>query len=182
MSRVGKKPIPIPDGVEVAVEGQRVRVQAKGKQLEWTVVPELQVALTGRILEVANPNPNLRSNSLWGTTRTVLQNMVTGVHQGFSKSLEVVGTGYRVSLKGKTLTFLIGLDHEVVYVVADDIDVAVTDRPMRIALKGIDRQRVGQVAAEIRGLKKPEPYQGKGIRYEGEAVRKKAGKAGASGR
>jgi large subunit ribosomal protein L6 len=179
MSRIGKKPIPIPDGVEVTVEGQRVRVQAKGKHLEWTVVPELQVALSGRVLQIANPNPTLRTNSLWGTTRTVLQNMVTGVHQGFGKSLEVVGTGYRVNLKGKTLTFQIGFDHEIHYVVPDEIEVAVTDRPMRIALKGIDRQRVGQVAAEIRALKKPEPYQGKGIRYEGEAVRKKAGKAGA---
>ena len=179
MSRIGKKPIPIPDGVEVTIQGQLVRVQAKGKQLEWNVVPELKVEMSGRVMQIANPNPTLRTNSLWGTTRTVLDNMVTGVHQGFSKSLEVVGTGYRVALKGRTLSFQIGLDHEVTYGVPEDIEVAVTDRPMRIALKGIDRQRVGQVAAEIRALKRPEPYQGKGIRYEGEVVHKKAGKAGA---
>jgi len=179
MSRIGKKPILLPDGVAVRVDGRRVQVEEKGKQLEWTVVPELQVELTGRTLQVLNPSPNLRSNSLWGTTRTVLDNMVVGVHTGFSKSLEVVGTGFRVALKGRTLAFQIGFDHEVSYVVPDDIDVTVTDRPMRINLKGIDRQRVGQIAAEIRGLKKPEPYQGKGIRYEKEVVRKKAGKAGA---
>jgi large subunit ribosomal protein L6 len=179
MSRTGKKPIPIPDGVEIQIEGQRVRATAKGKQLEWTVVPELRVALEGRTLHVANPNPTLRTNSLWGTTRTILHNMVTGVHQGFSRSLDVVGTGYRVSLKGRKLAFQIGLDHEIEYAVPDDVEVAVTERPMRITLKGIDRQRVGQVAAEIRALKKPEPYQGKGIRYENEVVRKKAGKAGA---
>jgi large subunit ribosomal protein L6 len=179
MSRIGKKPILLPEGVVVRVEGRRVQVEEKGKQLEWTVVPELQVELTGRTLQVLNPSPNLRSNSLWGTTRTVIDNMVIGVHTGFSKSLEVVGTGFRVALKGRTLAFQIGFDHEVTYVVPDDIEVAVTDRPMRINLKGIDRQRVGQIAAEIRGLKKPEPYQGKGIRYEKEVVRKKAGKAGA---
>lgn len=179
MSRIGKKPIPIPDGVEVTIQGQHVRVQAKGKHLEWNVVPELQVTLSGRELLIANPNPTLRTNSLWGTTRTVLHNMVTGVHEGFTRSLEVVGTGFRVTLKGKTLAFQIGPDHEVPYVVPNDIDVAVTDRPMKITLKGIDRQRVGQVAAEIRALRKPEPYQGKGIRYEGEVVHKKAGKAGA---
>ena len=177
MSRIGKKPIPIPDGVEVKVEGQRVRVQAKEKHLEWTVVPELQVELAERVLKVVNPNPTLRTNSLWGTTRTLLQNMVTGVHQGFTKSLEVVGTGYRVALKGKTLAMTLGFDHEIEYRVPEDIEVAVSDRPTKITLKGIDRQRVGQVAAEIRALKKPEPYQGKGIRYEGEVVRKKAGKA-----
>jgi len=179
MSRIGKKPIPIPDGVEVTIQGQHVRVQAKGKHLEWNVVPELRVTLSGRELQIANPNPTLRTNSLWGTTRTVLHNMVTGVHEGFTRSLEVVGTGFRVTLKGHTLAFQIGPDHEVPYVVPNDIDVAVTDRPMKITLKGIDRQRVGQVAAEIRALRKPEPYQGKGIRYEGEVVHKKAGKAGA---
>jgi large subunit ribosomal protein L6 len=179
MSRIGKKPIPIPSGVDVRIEGQRVAVSCEKKQLEWTVVHELRVEMRENVLHVLNPNPNQRSNSLWGTTRTLIANMVTGVHQGFARNLEIVGTGFRATLKGKTLAFEIGFDHVVNYTVADDIDVTVSERPMKIMLKGIDRQRVGQVAAEIRALKKPEPYHGKGIRYENEQVRKKAGKAGA---
>jgi len=179
MSRIGKKPVPIPSGVDVRIEGQRVTVVCQQKQLEWTVVPELRVEMRESVLHVLNPNPNQRSNSLWGTTRTLIANMVTGVHQGFAKNLEIVGTGFRATLKGKTLAFEIGFDHVVHYTVADDIDVTVSERPMKIMLKGTDRQRVGQVAAEIRALKKPEPYHGKGIRYENEQVRKKAGKAGA---
>ncbi len=179
MSRIGKKPISLPDGVEIKLDGQKVNVQCKGKQLEWKVTPELQVELTGRTLSVLNPKPDKRTNSLWGATRTALQNAVLGVHQGFSRNLEIVGTGFRAALRGKVLVLQIGFDHEVLYTVPDDVEVAVADRPMRILLKGIDRQRVGQVAAEIRELKKPEPYHGKGIRYENEQVRKKAGKAGA---
>jgi large subunit ribosomal protein L6 len=179
MSRIGKRPIPIPDGVEVKIDGRNVAVKAKKNELRWTVVPELEVALEDGALHVRNPNPSKRTNSLWGTTRTVLDNLITGVHQGFSRSLEIVGTGYRVSLKGKTIVLEVGFDHPVEYTVPDDIEVAVSDRPPKITLKGIDRQRVGQVAADIRALRKPEPYHGKGIRYEGEVVRKKAGKAGA---
>ncbi|MCK4412630.1 MAG: 50S ribosomal protein L6 [Candidatus Eisenbacteria sp.] len=179
MSRIGKRPIPIPDGVEIRIDGQKVSVKEKENELHWTVVPELEVLLEEGALHVRNPNPNKRTNSLWGTTRTVLDNLVTGVHQGFTRVLELVGTGYRVALKGKTLTFEIGFDHPVEYAVAADVEVTVSDRPPKITVKGIDRQRVGQVAAEIRALKRPEPYHGKGIRYEGEQVRKKAGKAGA---
>jgi large subunit ribosomal protein L6 len=180
MSRIGKQPIPIPQGIDVRIDGQRVTVGAKQKQLEWTVVPELQVELKDGVLRVLNPNPTQRTNALWGTTRTLLHNMVTGVQRGFSRSLEIVGTGFRVTLQGKrTLAFEVGFDHVVRYEVPEDIEVTVTERPMKITLKGIDRQRVGQVAAEIRSLKKPEPYHGKGIRYENEQVRKKAGKAGA---
>jgi large subunit ribosomal protein L6 len=179
MSRIGKSPISVPAGVDVKIDGQQVSVSCKKNSLAWTVVPELSVELKDGVLRVINPNPNKRTNSLWGTTRTVLNNMITGVNEGFTKRLELVGTGYRVSLKGKTLVFEIGFDHEVKYTVPDDVDVAVSDRPLRITLQGIDRQRVGQVAAEIRALRKPEPYHGKGIRYENEQVRKKAGKAGA---
>jgi len=179
MSRIGKRPIPVPDGVEVVIDGQHVAVKAKKNELRWTVVPELTVVLENGELHVRNPNPSKRTNSLWGTTRTVLDNLVTGVHQGFTQVLEVVGTGYRAALKGKTLTLEVGFDHPVNYAIPDDVEVTVSDRPLKITVKGIDRQRVGQVAAEIRGVKRPEPYHGKGIRYEGEQVRKKAGKAGA---
>ncbi len=179
MSRIGKKPIPIPKGVDVKMSGQHVVAKGPKGQLEWTVVPEMKVVQEEGALVVQNPHVTKRTNSLWGTTRTVLNNLVTGVHEGFTKSLEVVGTGYRVELKGKTLVMGIGFDHDVNYTVSDDIEVAVSQRPLKITLTGIDKQRVGQVAAEIRALKKPEPYHGKGIRYENEQVRRKAGKSGA---
>ncbi|MBM3317620.1 MAG: 50S ribosomal protein L6 [Candidatus Eisenbacteria bacterium] len=179
MSRIGKRPIPVPEGVDVRIDGQRVRVACQKKELFWDVVPELQVELADGVLRVLNPRPTQRTNSLWGTTRTLLDNMVTGVRHGFTRSLEIVGTGYRVTLQGRKLAFEVGFDHPVTYQVPDDIEVAVTERPMKIKLTGIDRQRVGQVAADIRALKKPEPYHGKGIRYENEQVRKKAGKSGA---
>lgn len=179
MSRIGRRPIPIPDGVEIKLEGQKVVAKGKQGQLEWTVVRDLTVEIEDGVVHVRNPRPSKRSNSLWGTTRTVISNMVTGLHEGFTKVLEVVGTGYRVELKGKTLVMELGFDHPVEYTVPDDIEVAVTPRPLRITLKGIDKQRVGHVAAEVRDLKKPEPYHGKGIRYVDEYVRRKAGKAGA---
>jgi large subunit ribosomal protein L6 len=179
MSRIGKKPIAIPKGVEVNVSGQKVVAKGPKGQLEWTVRPELEVKLDAGILRVGNPHPAKHTNSLWGTTRTVLNNLVTGVSQGFGRSLEVVGTGYRVELQGKTLVMAVGFDHDVNYTVPDDVQVKVSQRPLKIELSGIDKQRVGQVAAEIRALKKPEPYHGKGIRYEGEQVRRKTGKSGA---
>ncbi len=179
MSRIGKKPIAIPKGVEVNVTGQRVVAKGPKGQLEWSVRPELEVMLDGGHLRVANPHPAKLTNSLWGTTRTVLNNLVTGVSQGFGRSLEVVGTGYRVELQGKTLVMALGFDHDVQYTVPDDVQVKVSQRPLKIELAGIDKQRVGQVAAEIRALKKPEPYHGKGIRYDGEQVRHKTGKSGA---
>ena len=179
MSRIGKKPIAIPKGVEVKVSGQTVVAKGPKGQLAWTVRPELQVRMEEGTLRVANPNPAKHTNSLWGTTRTVLNNLVTGVNQGFGRSLEIVGTGYRAELKGKTLVMALGFDHEVNYAVPADVEIKVSQRPPKIEIFGIDKQRVGQVAAEIRALKKPEPYHGKGIRYEGEHVRHKTGKSGA---
>ncbi len=179
MSRIGKRPIPIPKGVDVKVNGQMVSAKGPKGQLEWTVVPEIQVAVKDTAITVSNPRPSKRTNGLWGTTRTVLNNLVTGVSQGFTKTLEVVGTGYRAELKGQTLVMGLGFDHEIRYAVPGDVEVAVSQRPLKITLTGIDKQRVGQVAAEIRALKRPEPYHGKGIRYEGEQVRRKTGKSGA---
>ena len=179
MSRIGKKPILIPSGVDVKLTGQKVVAKGPKGQLEWTIVPEIQAEMKDGILNILNPHVTKRTNSLWGTTRTVVNNLVLGVDQGFSKVLEIIGTGYRVDLKGQTLVMGLGFDHSVEYTVTDDIEVKVTARPMKISLHGIDKQRVGQVAAEIRALKKPEPYHGKGIRYEGEQVRRKAGKSGA---
>ncbi|MBD3235366.1 MAG: 50S ribosomal protein L6 [Candidatus Eisenbacteria bacterium] len=180
MSRIGRMPIPIPKGVEVQLEGRRVVAKGKAGQLEWTVVPELEVVLEEGVLHVRNPKPSKRTNSLWGTTRTVLNNMVLGLGEGFMRTLEVVGTGYRAEMKGKnTLSMELGLDHPITYTVPEGIDVEIKARPLQIILRGIDKRRVGHVAAEIRALKKPEPYHGKGIRFVGEYVRRKAGKAGA---
>jgi len=179
MSRIGKKPIPIPDGVEVKIDGRRVTAKCKAKQLEWNVASPLEVALEGKTLRVTNPSPSKLTNGMWGSTRTVLRNMMTGVLTGFTKNLEVVGTGFRATLKGRTVVLEIGFDHPVEYHVPDGVDITVKDRPVRISLHGCDAQQVGQVAAEIRALKKPEPYHGKGIRYENEVIHKKTGKSGA---
>jgi large subunit ribosomal protein L6 len=179
MSRIGKKPIEVPSGVNVKMDGRKVIAKGPKGQLEWTVVPEIEVRLEKGQMQVLNPNPTKRTNSLWGTTRTILNNLVVGVHTGFAKTLEVEGTGFRAELKGKTLVMALGFDHDVEYKVPDDIEVEVSPRPLRVVLKGISKQRVGQIAAEIRALKKPEPYHGKGIRYENEYVRRKAGKTGA---
>jgi len=180
MSRIGRMPIPIPQGVEIQLEGQRVVAKGKAGQLEWTVVRELQVVLEEGVLKVLNPKPNKRTNSLWGTTRTLLNNMVIGLTEGYMRTLEVVGTGYRAELKGKSsLVMELGFDHSTKYTVPDEISVEIKPRPLRIILKGIDKQRLGHVAAEIRALKRPEPYHGKGIRYAGEHIRRKAGKASA---
>ncbi len=179
MSRIGKKPIQIPSGVDVKMNGKHVVVKGPKGQLEWTVVPEIEVEMKDGVISILNPRVTKRTNSLWGTTRTVLSNLVDGVSAGFTKTLQIEGTGYRASLEGKTVVMALGFDHDVRYDVADDIEVEVIQRPLKITLKGIDKQRVGQVAAEIRKLKKPEPYHGKGIRYEGEYIRRKAGKTGA---
>ena len=143
MSRTGKKPIPIPDGVEVKIEGRRVAVQCKDKRLEWSVASPLEVGLEGKVLRVTNPAPSKLSNSIWGATRSVLNNMVVGVKQGFSKTLELSGTGFRVTLKGRTLSLEIGFDHPVLYTVPEGVEVAVKDRPLRIILNGCDAQQVG---------------------------------------
>ena len=179
MSRIGKKPIPIPAGVDLKIDGQHVIAKGPKGQLDWRVVPEMQLDLQENVLTVQNPHVSKRTNSLWGTTRTVLHNLVLGVSEGFAKTLEIVGTGYRVELKEKTLVLNVGFDHDVEYVVPDGVDVEVSQRPLKIMLKGIHKQQLGQVAAEIRALKRPEPYHGKGIRYENEDVRRKAGKSGA---
>lgn len=179
MSRIGKKPIQIPSSVTVKVDGQHVVVKGPKGQLEWTCVPEMKIDLKDNVLTVDNPHVTKRTNSLWGTTRTVLNNLILGVSEGFGRVLQVEGTGYRAELKGKTLVLNVGFDHEVEYTVPKEIEIEVTPRPLKIFLKGIDKQQVGQIAAEIRAIKKPEPYHGKGIRYEDEQVRRKTGKSGA---
>ena len=175
MSRIGRAPITVPSGVEVTIAGNNVAVKGPKGQLSLDVHPNMQVALSEGVMTVSRPNDSGPNRSLHGLTRTLLSNMVTGVTTGFQKKLEIVGVGYRASKKGSDLEILVGYSHPVVVPPPENIEFEVPV-PTQIVVKGIDKQRVGQVAAEIRALRQPEPYKGKGIRYEGETVRRKVGK------
>jgi large subunit ribosomal protein L6 len=179
MSRIGKMPIAVPSGVEVTVDGQKVSVKGPKGSLEHTIAQPITIerAENGE-LEVKRPDDERESRSLHGLTRTLVANMVTGVTAGYEKKLEIVGVGYRVISKGPTeLEFALGFSHPVKVNAPEGITFTV-EAPTRFAVQGIDKQQVGEVAANIRKLRKPEPYKGKGVRYAGEHVRRKVGKAG----
>jgi large subunit ribosomal protein L6 len=175
MSRIGRAPITIPSGVDITIAGNNVAVQGPKGQLSLDVHPSMSVALDNGVMTVTRPNDSAPNRSLHGLTRTLLSNMVTGVTAGFEKKLEIQGVGYRASKKGADLEILVGYSHPVVVEPTENIEFDVPV-PTQIVVRGIDKQRVGQVAAEIRSIRKPEPYKGKGIRYEGEVVRRKVGK------
>lgn len=175
MSRIGRKPIPIPQGVEVKIEGGLVTVIGPKGVLRHNVPPEIEVTVEDGEIKVHRKNDNKRSKALHGLTRTLLANMVTGVTQGFEKRLDIVGVGYRAQLEGNVLKLSLGYSHPVIYPIPEGIEIQVP-QPTKIVIRGIDKQRVGQVAAEIRAFRKPDAYKGKGIRYEGEVVKLKAGK------
>ncbi len=175
MSRIGKQPIPVPSGVEVTIDGPTVKVKGPKGQLTSTFNDEMAVALDEGTLSVARPSDSRAHRSLHGLTRSLLSNMVVGVSEGFAKNLEIVGVGYRAQLKGSDLEMALGFSHPVLVKAEEGIAFEVP-APNRIVVKGIDKQRVGQVASEIRGWRPPEPYKGKGVRYEGEHVRRKLGK------
>jgi large subunit ribosomal protein L6 len=175
VSRIGKQPIPVPSGVEVKIDGSTVTVTGPKGTLTQTFQPAMGLSLEDGVLAVTRPNDERANRSLHGLTRTLLSNMVTGVSEGFHKNLEIVGVGYRAELKGKDIQLALGFSHPVLITAEPGITLEVT-APTRITVRGIDKQRVGQVAAEIRGWRPPEPYKGKGIRYEGEYVRRKLGK------
>jgi large subunit ribosomal protein L6 len=178
MSRIGRMPIPVPSGVDVAISGQDVTVKGPKGQLALTVVTPIKVERgDDGTLTVSRPDDERSNRSLHGLTRTLIANMVTGVTTGFSKSLEIVGVGYRVQPKGAGLEFALGYSHPIQVDAPQGIDFTV-ESPTKLTITGIDKQQVGEVAANIRKLRKPEPYKGKGIRYAGEAVRRKVGKAG----
>jgi large subunit ribosomal protein L6 len=178
MSRIGKVPVPVPAGVDVSIDGAQVTVTGPKGTLEHVVPAPIQVARddSGAIV-VTRPDDERQSRSLHGLTRTLIANLVTGVTEGYTKRLEIVGTGYRVVAKGDDLEFALGFSHPVVVAAPAGITFEVTS-PTRFAVSGIDKQQVGEVAANIRKIRKPEPYKGKGVRYAGEVVRRKAGKAG----
>jgi large subunit ribosomal protein L6 len=179
MSRIGKLPIPVPSGVEVTLDEQVVTVKGPKGTLSHTVAAPITVARADDgTVTVVRPNDERESRSLHGLTRTLIANMVTGVTEGYEKRLEIVGVGYRVLSKGPTqLEFQLGYSHSIVFDAPEGITFTV-DGPTRLGVAGIDKQLVGEVAANIRKLRKPEPYKGKGVRYAGEVVRRKVGKAG----
>ena len=177
MSRIGKLPIPVPSGVDVAIEGQTVTVNGPKGSLSHTVAEPITVAQEDGVVNVVRPDDERVSKSLHGLSRTLIANMVVGVTNGYSKTLEIVGTGYRVTAKGNDLEFALGFSHPVVVTPPDGITFRV-ERPTQFVVEGIDKQKVGEVAANIRKLRKPDPYKGKGVRYQGEVIRRKAGKAG----
>lgn len=176
MSRIGRQPIPVPEGVEVAIDGADVRVKGPKGELEFRFAPQMEIELEDGEVTVRRPTDEPKNRALHGLTRSLLANMVTGVSEGYEKVLEIHGVGYRAEQKGKALVLNVGYSHQVNIQPPDGIELSL-DSPTVIRVKGIDKQQVGQTAAEIRQVRRPEPYKGKGIRYRGEYVRRKAGKA-----
>ena len=177
MSRIGRLPIPVPAGVDVTIDGPKVTVKGPKGSLSHVVVEPITVAKDGGELLVTRPNDERDARSRHGLTRTLVNNMVVGVTQGYSKTLEIVGTGYRVQARGRDLEFALGFSHPVPVPAPEGITFRV-EAPTRFVVEGIDKQQVGEVAAKIRKLRKPDPYKGKGVRYQGEVIRRKAGKTG----
>ncbi|RKY77580.1 50S ribosomal protein L6 [candidate division KSB1 bacterium] len=175
MSRVGKQPISIPQGVEVEQKGDVVIVKGQKGQLEEKIHPDMKIVIKDGVLTVERPDDNRFNRALHGLTRSLIYNMVVGLTEGFQKALEIVGVGYRAELKGRSLVLLLGYSHPIYFVPPEDITIEVP-APTKIIVKGVSKQLVGQVAAKIRSFRPPEPYKGKGVRYEGEHVRRKAGK------
>ena len=175
MSRIGRKPITIPSGVTVTVDGSTVKVKGPKGELARTFEPSMKVRVENNEVLVERPNDDKRERALHGLTRALIANMVTGVTDGFKKTLEIVGVGYRAEKKGKNLVVSVGYSHPVNYPEPAGITLT-TPAPTTIVVEGVDKQKVGQVAAELREFRPPEPYKGKGIRYQGEQVRRKAGK------
>ena len=177
MSRIGKQPVQVPSGVEVTIDGRQVTVKGPKGTLEHTVAEPIAVSFDDGLISVTRPDNERKSRSLHGLTRTLIDNMVVGVTQGYSKAMEIVGTGYRVVAKGSNLEFSLGYSHTIVVSAPEGITFVV-ESPTKFSVNGINKQQVGEVAANIRKLRKPEPYKGKGVRYADENVRRKAGKAG----
>ena len=177
MSRIGRLPIDIPSGVTVSVDGREVAVKGPKGELSLTVANPIEVKVEEGQVVVTRPDDERASRSLHGLTRTLISNNIVGVTQGYTKGIEIVGTGYRVQAKGQDLEFALGYSHPITFKAPEGISFAV-EGVNKLSVNGIDKQQVGEVAAKIRKLRAPEPYKGKGVRYAGEQIRRKAGKAG----
>jgi large subunit ribosomal protein L6 len=175
MSRIGKKPVAIPSGVTATTEGRTLSVKGPKGTLSLQMVDDVRYDVAGDAISVQPANDSQRARAFWGMQRTLVQNLVTGVTEGFTKTLEITGVGYRAAMQGKNLRLQLGYSHDVNIAVPDDLTVATPD-PTTIVITGTDSQRVGQLAAEIRQWRKPEPYKGKGIKYRGEYIFRKEGK------
>lgn len=175
MSRIGKKPVVVPAGVTAKVDGQLVSVKGAKGQLEFLVPDDVSVVYQDSAIKVDPRNETKRARALWGTSRARVNNIVLGVTTGFEKKLEITGVGYRAAVQGKTLQLALGYSHDVNYPIPAGVTI-VTPKPTEITISGIDKRQIGQIAAEIRALRAPEPYKGKGVKFEGEAIRRKEGK------
>jgi large subunit ribosomal protein L6 len=181
MSRVGRKPIPVPKGVTVQVRESLIEVQGPKGKLTSPVPAGISFKLENGELAASRRDDERSQRALHGLARALAQNAIKGVTEGFSKELDIVGVGYKAQVEGRKVVFALGFSHPVVFPIPEGVSIAVDAKSNRVTVTGIDRQRVGQVAAEIRNLRKPDPYKQKGIRYVGEVLKKKAGKAGATG-
>jgi large subunit ribosomal protein L6 len=177
MSRIGRLPIPVPSGVDIAIDGQAISVKGPKGALNLTIAEPIAIVREDSVIRVTRPDDEGRNRALHGLSRTLIANMVTGVTQGYSKTLEIVGVGYRVQAKGKDLEFSLGFSHPVLVTPPEGITFRV-EAPTRFVVEGIDKQLVGETSARIRKLRKPDPYKAKGVRYQGEQIRRKVGKAG----
>jgi large subunit ribosomal protein L6 len=175
MSRIGKKAVPVPAGVQAQVSGQMVKVKGPKGELSLRVVDELTVEMAKDGVQVTPKQMDRRGRAMWGMQRTLINNLVTGVSKGYTRNLDIAGVGFRAAVAGKNLELQLGYSHPIVYPIPAGIDIK-CEKPTMIAITGIDAQKVGQVAAEIRGFREPEPYKGKGIKYSDETIRRKEGK------
>ena len=175
MSRIGKKPVAIPAGVTAKLDGQSIAVKGAKGELKFTAPKEVGVTVEGNVVHIKPLGEDKRSRAMWGTTRAQVQNLVIGVTKGFEKKLEINGVGYKAAIAGKNLQLSLGFSHDVIYPIPAGVSI-VAPKPTEITVAGIDKRQVGQVAAEIRGFRGPEPYKGKGVKYAGEFIFRKEGK------
>ena len=175
MSRVGKHPVPIPAGVQAVLAGQVLNISGGKGKLSLTISSDVTATVADGSITIAPKDESKQARAMWGTTRALVNNMVTGVSTGFTRTLEINGVGYRAAVQGRTLNLQLGYSHDIPYPIPENIQIA-CERPTLIAISGADKQRVGQVAAEIRAYRGPEPYKGKGIKYSDEVIRRKEGK------
>jgi large subunit ribosomal protein L6 len=175
MSRIGKKPVAIPSGVAAKVDGQRVSVKGTKGELSFTVPEDVAVKFENGAISVDERTETKEAQAMWGMARSIISNLVTGVTTGYEKRLEITGVGYKAAVQGKNLQLSLGYSHDITFPIPAGVTIT-TPRPVEIAIAGIDKRQVGQVAAEIRGLRPPEPYKGKGVKYAGEFIFRKEGK------